>query len=88
MAGHPFRILRIDGDSLGGADPFRLLADAMPGAREAMGAWTLVLVGETTADGRPGFYLLAARADPARGEYGSGEELQDHACKGLRTPKA
>jgi CDP-diacylglycerol pyrophosphatase len=52
----------------------------MPGARGEMGAWTLVLVGETDPGGRPGFYLLADRADPAHGEDASGEVLQDHDC--------
>jgi CDP-diacylglycerol pyrophosphatase len=79
--GHPYRVMRIDGDSLAGANPFRLLAGGLPGARADMGAWTLVLTGATAPDGKPAFYLLAARADPAHGLSGSGEELQDHACK-------
>jgi hypothetical protein len=57
---------RLESDELK-LDPFRLLVDTMPGARAEMGAWTLVLAGETGADGRPGFYLLANRADPAHG---------------------
>ena len=80
--GHPYRVMRIDGDSLGGVSPFRRLARGLPGAAHDMGAWTLVLAGARTADGRPGFYLLAARADPASGVAASGEELQDHSCKG------
>jgi CDP-diacylglycerol pyrophosphatase len=81
LAGHPYRIRRIDGERLA-VDPFRLLAETIPGAARTMGAWTLVLVGETSPDGRPGFYLIAARADPAAGEHASGEMLQDHACRG------
>jgi CDP-diacylglycerol pyrophosphatase len=50
-----------------------------------MGAWTLVLAGNNV-HGRPGFYLMAARADPAVGERASGEELQDQACHGLTHP--
>jgi CDP-diacylglycerol pyrophosphatase len=76
---HAYWAQRLEGEELS-ADPFRLLADGMPGARGEMGAWTLVLVGETGADGRPGFYLLANRADPAHGEDASGEVLQDHDC--------
>ena len=41
----------------------------------------LVLVGAVRSDGAPGFYLLADRADPARGDKASGEELQDHDCR-------
>jgi CDP-diacylglycerol pyrophosphatase len=76
---HAYWARRLDGEELR-ADPFRLLADTMPGARSEMGAWTLVLVGERGADGRPGFYLFAGRADPAHGEDASGEVLQDHDC--------
>ncbi|MGC1301622.1 MAG: CDP-diacylglycerol diphosphatase, partial [Caulobacteraceae bacterium] len=68
-------------EELSGARPFRLLADGLPGASQDMGAWTLALVGETSADGRPGFYLLAERADPLRGESGSSEVILDHSCK-------
>lgn len=81
---HAYWARRLNGESLS-ADPFRLLADTMPGARGEMGAWTLVLVGETDAAGRPGFYLLANRADPAHGEEGSGEVLQDHDCGASKT---
>ena len=79
LAGRPYRAMRIDGAALG-ADPFTLLADGEPGARADMGAHTLVLAGETFADGRPGFILLDNRAEPALGDMGNGEALQDHAC--------
>lgn len=82
---HAYWARRLDGDTLR-VDPFRLLADTMPGARGEMGAWTLVLVGETGPAGRPGFYLLANRADPAHGEPASGEVLQDHACGAPKKP--
>jgi CDP-diacylglycerol pyrophosphatase len=46
-----------------------------------MGLETLVVVGTYLRDGKPGFVLLASRADPATGNPGAGEELQDHtAC--------
>ncbi|MDE2356482.1 MAG: CDP-diacylglycerol diphosphatase, partial [Alphaproteobacteria bacterium] len=76
--GHPYFALRLRGDAPR-ADPFHLLAEGLPGARAAMGAWTLVLAG-AKVDGAPGFVLLANRADPARFDFGSGEELQDHDC--------
>jgi CDP-diacylglycerol pyrophosphatase len=72
---------RIDGEDLSATNPFQLLAHDMPGAAREMGAWTLALVGETGADGQPGYYLLAERADPARGEDASSEVIQDHDCK-------
>jgi CDP-diacylglycerol pyrophosphatase len=41
---------------------------------------TLVVVGALFADGDAGFILLADHADPASGDTGHGEDLQDHAC--------
>jgi CDP-diacylglycerol pyrophosphatase len=43
-----------------------------------MGARTLVVVGSVDADGRPGFVVLADRADAATGDRAEGEQLQDH----------
>jgi CDP-diacylglycerol pyrophosphatase len=71
--------MRIDRE-LRGADPFKLLADGIPGARESMGSETLVMVGASFADGRDGFYLLADHVDLLAGDRASGEELLDHDC--------
>jgi CDP-diacylglycerol pyrophosphatase len=79
LAGHYYRALRIMGPTLGGDDPFKLLAQGVPGARAAMGSYTLVVVGMEFG-GQPGFVVLEDQADVARGDVGSGEELQDHAC--------
>jgi CDP-diacylglycerol pyrophosphatase len=79
LAGARYRAMRIDGTALH-ANPFTLLADGEPGARAAMGAHTLVLAGETFPGGVPGFILLDNHADPALGDMGNGEALQDHAC--------
>jgi len=79
LAGAPYRAMRIDGARLS-ANPFMLLADGEPGARAEMGAHTLVLVGETFAGGIGGFILLDNHAEPALGDRGNGEALQDHAC--------
>ena len=81
IAGHSYRITRIDTDDLDRVNPFRRLADGLRVQPADMGGWTLVLTGATFA-GRPGFLLLAARADMAHGEKASGEVLQDHACTG------
>ncbi len=81
LAGRSWRAIRIDGGTLGTTNPFDLLADDEPGARADMGAHTLVLAGETFAGGLPGFILLDNHADPAAGDFGNGEALQDHACR-------
>ena len=81
LKGRAYRVRWLAGDTPDAANPFDLLAREAPGAAKAMGAWTLVLIGATRADGTPGFYLLADRADPAAGDMASGEDLQDHSCR-------
>lgn len=78
LAGHPYRAMRVMGEDLA-ANPFLLLADGAPGAREAMGKHTLVVVGATFA-GTPGFVVLDDQADQTSDDRASGEELQDHNC--------
>ena len=79
LAGQSYRAMAVDGDELD-VNPFRLLADGLA-AGDSMGAQTLVVVGSTGTDGRPGFVLLAGRADAATPGSGHGEDLQDHvAC--------
>jgi CDP-diacylglycerol pyrophosphatase len=80
LSGHAYRAMRVDGDSLGDNDPFRLLADGDPQAAADMGNHTLVVVGATFPDRVPGFVILDDRADLAAGNDASGEELQDHTC--------
>ncbi len=82
IGGHSYYVRRIDGDDLSNVYPFQLLARDMPGAAREMGAWTLALAGETSSEGAPGYDLLAARADPAKGDVGSSEDLLDHRCEG------
>ncbi|HYL48496.1 MAG TPA: CDP-diacylglycerol diphosphatase, partial [Stellaceae bacterium] len=60
-------------------NPFRTLADEVPEARANMGEYTLVVAGATFA-GKPGFIVLADRADMLRGDVANGESLQDHSC--------
>jgi CDP-diacylglycerol pyrophosphatase len=78
LAGHGYLAMTVAGDTLDATDPIQLVAQGVPGARDDMGAQTLVAVGAYLGDGRPGFVLLAGRADPAAGNVGAGEELQDH----------
>jgi CDP-diacylglycerol pyrophosphatase len=64
--------------------PVTVLADGLAGARADMGSETLVVVGMgergVGPDSRPGFIILADRADAATGNPGVGEQLQDHSC--------
>lgn len=78
LLGHAYRARWLADDALATENPFKLLA-ASVGA-EAMPDETLVVAGAVSADGKPGFVLLADRFDPATGDRASGEELQDHDC--------
>ena len=81
LKGHRYRVRWLNADKLVTTSPFDLLASEIPGARKTMGAWTLALVGAEGPNGSPGFLILADRADPATGDRGSAEELQDHDCR-------
>jgi len=50
--------LRVDGETLGAANPFQLLANRLPGARQAMGDYSLLVAGVTLSS-VPGFVILA-----------------------------
>lgn len=80
LAGNRYVVRRLAGSELGDADPFRLLADGVAGAREHMGEETLVVAGTTFGDGSPGFYLLSDRMNLPAGDRAGGEQLLDHAC--------
>ena len=80
LVGQTYRAMTVWDDELDVVNPFRLLADGLP-TGESMGTQSLVAVGVTGADGRPGFVLLASRGDAASPGSGHGEDLQDHvAC--------
>lgn len=80
LVGQQYRAMAVGDEDLETVNPFRLLADDLPSG-DSMAAQTLVVVGNIAADGRPGFVLLAGRADAASPGSGHGEELQDHvAC--------
>lgn len=88
LAGRRYVARRLDGAELGERNPFKLLASADRRARLDMSRETLVVAGAQAPDGRPGFVLLADRADLASADPGSGEDLQDHACQILATTAA
>jgi len=77
---HPYRVRRIENGILGSVDPFKMVADTLPGAKQAMGTYTILLAGTTFPEGRPGFYLLVDRAFSVAGDHAHAEELQDHGC--------
>jgi CDP-diacylglycerol pyrophosphatase len=80
LKGNQYFATRIDDAWLTGKNPFRVLADGVPGASTDMAHETLAVVGATLPDGRPGFILLARHVD---GVVAKGaEELQDHTCQG------
>jgi CDP-diacylglycerol pyrophosphatase len=79
LAGQHYQAMRVMSETLDGADPFRLVADGIPGARAAMGKETIVVAGATFA-GKPGFVILSDTADLATGDRAGGEDLQDHSC--------
>ena len=80
FSGHTYAAMRLAMADLGAVNPFRLVADTLPGAKETMPLQTLVLIGAVFKDGTAGFYLLDDHADPAALDTGSGEELLDHDC--------
>jgi CDP-diacylglycerol pyrophosphatase len=79
LAGHEYMAMRLNQADLANTNPFVLLADGVPGARADMGHATLVVVGDTYQR-KDGFVLLAGHAIPATGNWGAGEQLQDHSC--------
>ncbi len=78
LAGHPYRARWLAEAELASSDPFKLLATDVGAA--AMPQQTLVVAGAASAQGQPGFVLLADNSDPAAGDRAGGEELQDHDC--------
>ncbi len=81
VAGHRYRIMKIVGDTLVGSNPFKLLADGIPAARDDMASQTLVVVGARFRDGRSGFYALTNHS--VSGAAASGEGLLDYKCSVL-----
>jgi len=80
LAGHRYRAVRVAGEDLDGFNPFKRLADGVPGAREAMGKQTLVVLGAELPGGGPGFVILNDEVNLPVNDRASGEELQDHNC--------
>ena len=71
--GWPYQTMRVMGTGLGTQNPFELLADGVPGARDVMGSYTLLVAGMEFNEG-PGFVLLAGVDGPGA------EHLLDSTC--------
>jgi CDP-diacylglycerol pyrophosphatase len=80
LVGKHYRALRLDGENLGERDPFKILAQGDPEAATDMRRQTLAVVGVRSADGRPGFVLLAATGGTLENPDGASEALLDHSC--------
>jgi CDP-diacylglycerol pyrophosphatase len=68
MGGLRYQAIRIMGRQLGGATPFELLADRLPGAKDAMGEYTLLVAGGLSRTDRDS-WRLPARSCPGHGYY-------------------
>ena len=77
LNGRVYFARRLDSADFGDAEPLKLLAEGLEGAKAHMDIMSLAAVG-ATFDGKPGFVLLADRFSPEGG--GHAEDLQDHNC--------
>jgi CDP-diacylglycerol pyrophosphatase len=73
IGGMGYQALRVMGTQLGKANPFQLLADRLPGAKQSMGEFTLLVAGIQFKQG-PGFVVLAGDDVPGA------ELLLDSSC--------
>jgi CDP-diacylglycerol pyrophosphatase len=80
LMGQRYLALQVQSSDLDGMNPFQMLAAGMPEARADMSHETLVVIGTESPQGKPGFILLAGRADSAARQTGHGEDLLDHDC--------
>ena len=83
LVGRHYRVMRIQGADLGSRDPFRLLAGGDAIAHADMGRETLVVIGYSTSNDKPGFILLSHRAESTTFDRAHGEDLLDHKCETL-----
>lgn len=80
LLGRYYEAIWVSGEDLGPNNPFRLLAERLPGAARDMGNRTLVVIGLTRTDGTKGFVILADQVKGGGGDWANGEELLDHNC--------
>ena len=77
LPGRIYLARRVNSADLADAEPIKLLAEGVDGAKADMGVWTLAAVG-ADFHGKPGFVLLANAFSLSGG--GHAEDLQDHDC--------
>jgi CDP-diacylglycerol pyrophosphatase len=80
LLGHRFAAMKVEADSLAGADPFKLLARGLPSGKFSMGSQTLTMAGATFDHGKTGFYLLANDSGASPRDIVSAEALLDEKC--------
>jgi CDP-diacylglycerol pyrophosphatase len=88
LEGHEYRAMWLTSEELEQRNPFRVLADSLPDPAQEMPGHTLVLAG-AERNGQDGFILLDGKAPAIAAAvspwiklgYGSGEQLEDHACR-------
>ena len=73
MGGLQYQVIRVMGRELGARNPFELLAERLPGAKNTMGEFTLLVAGMEFKEG-PGFALVAGSTVPGA------ELLLDSTC--------
>jgi CDP-diacylglycerol pyrophosphatase len=78
LAHQRYTVMRVAGESLDDADPFKLLADSSPAAKSDMASETLAVAGATFADGSHGFYVLSRHS--RRDDAAAAEDLLDYRC--------
>jgi CDP-diacylglycerol pyrophosphatase len=78
LVGTSYYARRLAAADLATHDPFRLLANGVTGARQAMGKQTLAMIG-VTSSGKNGFVLLAAPGGADVADEHS-EDVMDHSC--------
>ena len=78
LAGHDYMAMRLDQPELGRHQSVRPARGrrAWRARRHGPLHWSSLAIDQ----GKDGFVLLAGHATPATGDWGSGEQLQDHAC--------
>jgi CDP-diacylglycerol pyrophosphatase len=78
LGGQRYDAMWVPGEQLS-RSPFQLLAKDIPGAAQDMVDRTLVVVGASRPDGKPGFVLLEDAVK--QGDRAHGEELLDPGCR-------
>jgi CDP-diacylglycerol pyrophosphatase len=80
----PYLARRLAATDLATQDPFKLLAEGVPGAAGNMRDETLAVIGADFGGGEKGFVLLAGRAELVKVRLGHSANLLDHSCKLLK----